>query len=296
MSSTYGTSKTVTIPSDGDTIDAVDVNVPIAAMWDEHDVLADITALRAILVPTHGLVRFVRGYGHYVFVTSGTYSASTANSPWITTATDGTAGRWVLDLTADSNKQIVRSFACANANPLGCAKRAKSYDISTTTVWYPLDWDSNSSVAADSRYYFEWNQVKFSGADSAAALGQHAIFQLNPYLVNGATLDSVKLILGGQGHGALPLMMPALGVVRYEPVANTLDTLRASGMLDDTSANAAAYDAIHDITLTTDQNQTIDLSTYVYFAVVCNEGHTNALAELRLRQIVLTMTTKGYLL
>ncbi|HQY59793.1 MAG TPA: hypothetical protein PK141_00225, partial [Polyangiaceae bacterium] len=97
MSTTYGVQSSITIPSDGDTIDAADVNTPFAAVWDQHDVLADTAALTAILVPTHGLIRYVRGYGHYVFVTSGTYSATTVDSPWILAAGDGTAGRWVRD-------------------------------------------------------------------------------------------------------------------------------------------------------------------------------------------------------
>lgn len=29
-------------------------------------------------------------------------------------------------------------------------------------------------------------------------------------------------------------------------------------------------------------------------AIVCNEGHTNALAELALRNMVITMTAKGF--
>ena len=50
MSTTYGTVSSITIPSDGDTIDAADVNTPLAAVWDQHDVLADTTALTAILL------------------------------------------------------------------------------------------------------------------------------------------------------------------------------------------------------------------------------------------------------
>lgn len=49
MSTTYGTTSAITIPSDGDQIDAADVNVPISALWDQHDALADLTALKAIL-------------------------------------------------------------------------------------------------------------------------------------------------------------------------------------------------------------------------------------------------------
>jgi hypothetical protein len=59
--------------------------------------LADTAALKAIPAPTHGLIRCVSGYGHYAFVARGAYSASTASTPWILKATDGTAGRWVID-------------------------------------------------------------------------------------------------------------------------------------------------------------------------------------------------------
>lgn len=295
MSAPYGVSSQITEPSDGDTVDAADVRIIAEPVWDQHDVLADLTALQAILVPTHGLVRFVRGYGHYVFVTSGTYSASTAASPWILTATDGTPGRWVADQTADANKVITRSFACPEVQARGCAKRAKSYDPSSTTFWYPLDTDNNATNAADSRYYYEHNQMKFADADNTAAVGKHVLFPLNAYLVQGATLSRVTVILGGQGHGALPAMMPALGVIRYDPVADAYVSLLSTGMVDDSSANAAAYDAIHDIKCNTDQNNTVDLSAYVYSAIICNEGHTNALAELRLRQILIRQTTKGYM-
>ena len=65
MPTTYGTASTIPLPSDTETIDGSDVNTPFAAIWDQHDVLADTAALTAILVPTHGLIRYVRGLGHY---------------------------------------------------------------------------------------------------------------------------------------------------------------------------------------------------------------------------------------
>lgn len=297
MPFTYGTTKQVTLPSDGDTIDAVDPNVPIAALWDEHDLIADLTALKAILVPTHGLVRFVRGYGHYVFVTSGTYSATTAVDPWICAATDGTAGRWVNQLTADANKTIVRSFACADGNPRGSADIAKTHDMTGAAFWVPTSQDSTASDATRSFHYFEGRQFKFSAVNAAAATGQHVLFHLNEYLVHGATLDSLKLNLKGAGapRAALPLMMPSLALVKFDPEVDTLVSLLAANTLDDSSANPAIYDAVHSITLTPDQNQTISLTKYSYYAVVCNEGNTNALAELALRNFVITMSTKGYM-
>lgn len=295
MSTTYGTASAITIPSDGDTIDAADVNTPLAAVWDQHDVLADTTALKAILVPTHGLIRYVRGYGHYVFVTSGTYSASTAVSPWILTATDGTAGRWVLDLTAEAHRIVERSFAVADASPRGSTTLSKTHDISSLGFLYPATGDNSASDALRSWYFFEYNQVKFAAAESGSANGRHLIVSLNPYLFQGASISSLKLYLGGQGHGALPAMMPALGIARLDPVTNTVVSLHSTTpMKDDASASAAAYDAIHSITFTPDQNSTVDLTQYIYYAVICNEGHTNALAELRLRHMTLAQATKGF--
>lgn len=295
MSTTYGTASSITIPSDGDTIDAVDVNVPLAAVWDQHDVLADTAALTAILVPTHGLIRYVRGYGHYVFVTSGTYSASTAASPWILAAGDGTAGRWVLDLTSQAQASVVRSFACGDGLPRGSTTIAKTHDITTTGFWYPCTGDSTASDAARSHMYFEYQFISFPNVENGSAIGRHLLFPLNQYLLQGATLNSVKLVLAGAGgHGALPAMMPSLAVIRYKPEDNSLASLLTTNTQDDASASAAAYDAVHNITLTCDQNNTVDMDAHSYYAVVCNEGHTNSLAELRLYNLVLTMTAKGF--
>jgi len=294
MSTTYGTASSITIPSDGDTIDAADVNTPFAAIWDQHDVLADTAALTAILVPTHGLVRYVRGYGHYVFVTSGTYSASTAASPWILASGDGTAGRWVLDLTSQAQATVIRSFSCADGLPRGSTAMAKTHDITSTAFWYPCTGDNTATDASRSWMYSEYRYMKFPDADNTAAVGRHLLFPLNQYLLQGSTLVSATLNLAGTGHANLPAMMPSLAIIRYKPTDNSLASLLAANTKDDTSPNVATYDAVHSITLTCDQNNTVDMEANSYYAVVCNEGHTNSLSELRLYNFVLTMTAKGF--
>ena len=294
MSTTYGTASSITIPSDGDTIDAADVNTPLAAIWDQHDVLADTAALTAILVPTHGLIRYVRGYGHYVFVTSGTYSASTAASPWILASGDGTAGRWVLDLTSQAQATVVRSFSCADGLPRGSAAIAKTHDITSSAAWQPCTGDNSASDASRSWMDSEYRFLRFMSVETGSAIGRHVLFPLNAYLLQGATLASVKLTLGGQAHVALPAMMPSLAVIRYKPEDNSLASLYSANTKDDSSATFGAYDAIHSISIACDQNTTIDMEANSYYVVVCNEGHTNALAELRLFNIVLTMTAKGF--
>ena len=294
MSTTYGTASSITIPSDGDTIDAADVNTPLAALWDQHDTLADLTALTAILVPTHGLMRHVRGYGHYVFVTSGTYSASTAASPWILSAGDGTAGRWVLDLTSQAQATVIRSFSCADGLPRGSVAMAKTHDITATGFWYPCTGDSTATDAARSWMYSQYRYMKFPDAENASAVGRHLLFPLNQYLLQGSTLVSATLNLAGTGHANLPAMMPSLAIVRYKPEDNSLASLLAANTMDDASPNVAAYDAVHSITLACDQNTTVDMEANSYYAVVCNEGHTNSLAELRLYNLILKMTAKGF--
>lgn len=287
MSTTYGTASSITIPSDGDTIDAADVNTPLAALWDQHDVLADTAALTAILVPTHGLIRYVRGYGHYVFVTSGTYSASTAASPWILASGDGTAGRWVLNLTADSSKQVTRSRACASDFTYGQADTAKSETLPTAT---------RVLREGGTDIFLYGDSLRFNVATAGSAIGRHVFFPLNSILVNGATIDTAKLFLMPVvAHGALPTMMPAMSIVRVDPSTGTQAGLRGAGMTDDPSAGVGAYNIRHSINVTCDQNQTVDLGTYEYFAVACNEGDTNAVAELQFFGIQITMTSKGYM-
>jgi hypothetical protein len=284
---TYGTASSITIPADGETIDAVDPNVPLAAIWDQHDLIADLTALKALLVPTHGLVRYVRGYGHYVFVTSGTYSASTANSPYILTATDGTAGRWVADQTADANRQVVRSRACTSDFTYGLADTAKTETLPTA---------SRVLREGGTDIFLYGDSLRFNVATAGSAVGRHVFFPLNSILINGATIDSAKLFLQPvSAHASLPAMMPAMSIVRVDPSTGTQAGLRGAGMTDDPSAGVGSYNARHAINVTCDQNQTVDLGTYEYFAVACNEGDTNAVAELQFFGIQITMTTKGYL-
>ena len=291
MSTTYGTASAITIPSDGDTTDAADVNTPLAAVWDQHDVLADTAALTAILVPTHGLIRYVRGYGHYVFVTSGTYSASTAVSPWILASGDGTAGRWVLDLTADANKTTRRSRNCNTNLFVAKADAAKSENV--------IGIDGGNFDFNDATVFLYSTSIRFTAADNAAALGRHVYFPLNEFLINGATLTGARVLLQPvAAHANVPAMMPAMSIVRYDPTNQTQVGLRAAGMTPDPSASGAIYSAQHTIEVVTDQNQTIELGSikgYQYWAVVCNEGHTNAVAELQLFGIEIDMTTNGYL-
>ena len=282
MSTTYGTASQITLPSDGDSIDADDVKIPLCALWDQADLLDTLVALQAILVPTHGLVRFVRGYGQFVFVTSGTYSASTAASPWILTSTDGTPGRWVNQAAADAQKTVVRSFAPHLMGALTTSGAvAKTHDHSASVLRVPMT-EQDNAATDNTRYYDEGRGCRFYDKEAGSAIGKHLVFPINQYLVHGATFVSARLYLVGNGaHGAtLPAMMPAIGVARYDPATGTTVSLKSgTAMFDDTSASAAAYDALHSFKVDLDQNQTINLEDYVYTFVVCRARASSSASD-----------------
>lgn len=287
MSTTYGTASSITIPSDGDTIDAADVNTPLAALWDQHDMLDTLVALQAILVPTHGLTRYVRGYGHYTFVTSGTYSATTAQSPWILTATDGTAGRWVHQDAAQAIATIGRRVNLSRSVIGVTGITAKS-----GTTGGPFD--EIPSTGTPILNFFTVG-LWFADVNNATASTRHLIISLDDALCHGATLEYAVLYLTGKaGHAGLPAVMPALSIVRWDATIGTVQALRAAGMVDDASGSTAAYQALHGITYTCDQNHTIDKGNYNYGAIICNEADTNALNQLRLWGLELNQSARGY--
>lgn len=282
MSTTYGTASSITIPSDGDTIDAADVNTPFAAVWDQHDVLADTAALTAILVPTHGLTRLVRGEGHYVFVTSGTYSATTVDSPWILASGDGTAGRWVRDdygtlgVAFTTYRGVNRPAAYVSAGP------ATAGDTAQTAV-----------VVAGGAYSYE---LKFDTAYDGGAQARIMYFPLTLQNDDDVITDATVFITPAGAHAGLPALMPGICVIRRLRNTGAISTLQSGGFVLDTSGGLGAYEATHSISTgaAIDQNNTVKNKDYEYFLLVQNEGNTNALAYLDVGGAFITVTTRRY--
>jgi hypothetical protein len=187
----------LTIPADGETIDAVDVNVPLQAIAD-------------------GL----------------TFVSQTVT--------------------------VARRIGCGA--PVGVSGlRAKGGDL--------------SGVALDTwgvRGFTLFGE-RLTCVGTSSAEGHHVLYDVTPQMVDGAIVTQFGLeLIGNTSH--VPAMMPAIGLSRYSPTAGTWQSLLAAGMVDDTSASGAAYSAAHDIRLYPDQNATVDLSSYVYYAVICPEG------------------------
>ena len=134
-----------------------------------------------------------------------------------------------------------------------------------------------------------------AGVPEVTAIGHHLLYRANELVVDGASITRLTCdLIGGPAHGALPAMMPAIGLVRYSPAADTWESLLAANMQDDTSANVGAYEAAHDIRLTPDQNATVDLATYDYYIVVCPEGSTDSQEGLSIRSFHMRNSAKRY--
>lgn len=182
-----------------------------------------------------------------------------------------------------------RSRSCTSDLVMGAAAKAKGETMVGATVAAAEILDATTALLyAD--------HLRFNTVDNAAANGLHTYFPINSILINGAVVTSAKIVLqGGPGHGALPLMMPAFSIVRVKASNNTQVGMLAAGMTDDTSGGVVAYELIHTIEVVPDQNATIDFADNAqYYGVFCNEGNTNAVAELKLYGITIRMTAPRY--
>lgn len=107
---------------------------------------------------------------------------------------------------------------------------------------------------------------------------------------HGATLNSVSIqFQGASGHGGLPAGMPTIKV--YRKGATTIVPTQIGSTATDTSANVAAYEAVHKIEATA-LAHTVDVATNTYFLVFNGESGANAANSARIiaLQAEVTMT------
>lgn len=191
---------------------------------------------------------------------------------------------------------VRRIIACADACSRGSDDTAAAtWDPSSfATQWAPTQDDATSALVRV-EMYTDAGRLRFVTANAGSALAKHVLFPLNAYVIHeGTFVDVVLRLQGNAGHGGLPANMPTLGIARYDPAANTWASLVAAGATADTSVDVAAYEALHTITATVDQNATIDREQYVYYAVVANEAGANALGQLALVSLRVRMTARRF--
>jgi hypothetical protein len=112
------------------------------------------------------------------------------------------------------------------------------------------------------------------------------------HVPHGVTLTAVSVYLEGlAGHGGLPATMPAVALITVTPSSGS--SAITSGPTSDSSANVAAYEAAHAITLS-GLSVSIDRTTKRYIVRVSNESSTNSLHYLTVYGVAVTYTTTAY--
>lgn len=277
MSSLYTPNKlnnptSVTLPVDGDTpIKVSDVRPAIEGVFDSvafgNERLRRITIaeLIAITTPTDGMIRYAgSALGARIFEFVSTAVGS--NSEWVRIPTDGTAGRWVA-----IGYRTVNTFKTVDFALIRSCSNVEAWSNLPTAKW-PLVAD----ILVD-----QYRGIKFATANNAGTTRLHVVLDLTQHLPPGALLKHVSLLLrGGGAHAGLPAVMPrAALVMQPRDTDGGRLTLTTAAFVDDTSINAAAYDAFHSIELPCTQNNLVDENN-LYQLVVANEASTNALANL----------------
>ena len=283
----------ITIPADGENIDAADVNGPFQHIADgvafttaQLAVLADIAALAAIAAPTNGLVRTVRGFGLYEFRTS----ATTGLSPFRVAAGDATVGGWVSG-TAYETAKTARAYL-GQFSPLA-SKSAGA--LAAVGLNYAVLFAPATATDIDlSAFGFMTRQA------SVGANNWHFHVPLNALLIDGATLASATLRCRPAGsHVGLPTRQISLCLIRNTftgssgssmPNPDRLISAPASGHVALAAASTAAYEADQGLVYTPNQNNVINKSLYSYAALIADEGGANALAGAAFASIELAMT------
>lgn len=252
-------------------------------LFDGSVPLADIAALKAIASPADALVRLVDGKGFYVFDGA---SSALESLPFIVTPTVG-SGRWIR---SDGSGQPMipgssgfPTFVTARTRTVSVpAGEAVGFEgpISSGSETPSGQFAAYDASHAVSRRGGEL-QVLFVNAGSAAHYAHFV--PLSRYVHDGATLTAATLYAApNPTHSALPAVMPKFGLGRSTKNVGSSEAALLStggGLVTDASATFGAYNAAHSIVFTPDQNNVIDRSLYHYFAVIYDEGHTNALTN-----------------
>lgn len=183
------------------------------------------------------------------------------------------------NVTLSPARTITRSL------PLGAAVVAESAAGSLGTSGSDQDLQELTSAVTTRT----WTALTFAAVVTANAFARYWIVDLGRYVPNGATITSVAIELRGAGaHAALPVQMPGLAIRRSGVSDVALHS--AGSRINDSSASTAVYQSTHGITATCNQNNVVDKSTYTYYAMILNEGSTNAIAGLIVQGLTITFT------
>ena len=147
----------------------------------------------------------------------------------------------------------------------------------------------NFSPTFQTAYMTESGTMIVWGAPSSTAVGFGFMVPLLG-VHNGATMTSATLsVIAAGAHSALPQTQPAFGIFRVtKDTSFTVVPLTVAGYAQAAVGVLAAYTAGFQITFTPTQNNVMDPSLYMYYAIIYDEAGTNALAGNRYVSIAAT--------
>ncbi len=292
----------VTLPSDGDAMSAASVNTPLEGLADgiaylgqTTTTVASLAALTAIAAPTNSVLRFVKGYGGYLFDTS---RSDTVASPLILAADDITPGRWISQLlylpgsvwpTFTSARSRVRAVSLHDYR-ITELNQTRGKTVSFIPYWANTDLSDGDLPPAGGDASYADGVFAFLNPPGSPYT-QGISICLDPYVHDAARLATVKVqAKGAAGHGSLPNAQWSFGVFRKPKLsATSLSSLRGGvDYLGDSALSTGAYEVSHAITMTTDTGNVIDTSSYTYTAQIWNESGTNSIAGLEVYGLELT--------
>jgi hypothetical protein len=108
---------------------------------------------------------------------------------------------------------------------------------------------------------------------------------------NGATLSNVTWNFQPiGGHAGLPAYQPWFRVFRKDSVNGVAQELTSGGAVQLAAGSTGAYQTTQQLVMTCNQNNVVDTTAYVYFAILGDEGGTNALAGIQMYTLTLSFT------
>ena len=282
----YSMTPQTTLPSDGDAFNAAAWNVSISTALDRTQALAaqgaplpTLAALAAITTPANGTLRHVLGFGWFVFQTS----ATTGLTPFRVAAADTTTGGWV---SSTAHETAITRYVPVN-RVVGITGAAQTPALvgpyqNFTTAGVPLFLGAGAFQGAA------------ASASTTAAWG--FLLPIDQWLVQGATLTGVVLAYTPSFSGSLPTPGQAVqfGVMASPRSGFSVGTQIPLSLLSTTfvidSGGAKVAGTTRTVTLTPDQNSTIDLSTNSYGIAIYDEHGTGALAGNTFHLCTLTLS------
>lgn len=195
----------------------------------------------------------------------------------------------LADAVAYLQQSVTHTRAKGCGSPIGRVRagaEAKTYDMKGKR----LDpWEDGASLPVLHVY---GERIRCGTPETGSNIATHFVYDVTDLMIDGATVTLLSAACANPNTVTLPAMMPAIALVRYNPSADTWESLRAAGTKTDTAATVGAYNLVHEIRFVPDQNATVDLTTYVYYAVICPEGGTNGIEGLSFYRLLVEQTAR----